>query len=136
MTNKKGFTLIELLAVIVVLAVIALIAIPIITNVIDKAKIGSAESSVLGYIDAVEKTIITEMTKGNSIDDGLYNIESDTLLTNNTKYKGKKVKGIFTIENKKLTSGSFCVDNKSIDYDGKKYIYIYEWYIFKRSTRK
>ena len=39
--KKKGFTLIELLAVIVILAIIALIAIPLIGNVIEKAKIGA-----------------------------------------------------------------------------------------------
>ena len=55
--KKKGFTLIELLAVIVVLAIIALIATPIILGIIDKAKIGAAKSSVLGYADAVEKSM-------------------------------------------------------------------------------
>ena len=51
--NKKGFTLIELLAVIVILAIIALIATPTILGVIEKAKKGAAESSALGYIDAI-----------------------------------------------------------------------------------
>jgi len=59
--NKKGFTLIELLAVIVILAIIALIATPMILGVIDKAKKGAAESSALGYIDAVEKYSVIGM---------------------------------------------------------------------------
>ena len=63
--KKKGFTLVELLAVIVILAIIALIATPMILNVIDNAKKGAAESSVYGYIDAVEKSILEEELKGN-----------------------------------------------------------------------
>ena len=52
--NKKGFTLIELLAVIIILAVIALIATPIVLDVINDARLKSAESSVNGYISAVD----------------------------------------------------------------------------------
>lgn len=55
---KKGFTLIELLAVIVILAIIALIATPIILGVIETARKGAAESSILGYVDAVEKQVM------------------------------------------------------------------------------
>ena len=57
--KEKGFTLIELLAVIVILAIIALIATPMILGVIDTAKQGSAKSAALGYIDSVEKKIMT-----------------------------------------------------------------------------
>ena len=57
--KNKGFTLIELLAVIVILAVIALIATPMILGVIDTAKQGSAKSAALGYVDAIEKKIVT-----------------------------------------------------------------------------
>ena len=75
--NKKGFTLIELLAVIVILAIIAVIATPTILGVIEKARKGSAESSALGYIDAVEKQImINEVdTSNSSIKDGTYSVE-------------------------------------------------------------
>ena len=55
---KKGFTLIELLAVIVILAIIALIATPTILNVVETARKGAAEASVLGYVDAVEKQVM------------------------------------------------------------------------------
>ena len=57
--NKKGFTLIELLAVIVILAIIALIATPIITGIVANVKKGGAESSALGWIDAVDKYLVT-----------------------------------------------------------------------------
>ena len=56
--KNKGFTLIELLAVIVILAIIALIATPMILGVIDTAKRGSAENATLGYVEAVEKTVM------------------------------------------------------------------------------
>lgn len=75
MKNKqKGFTLIELLAVIVILAIIALIATPIILNVIETAKKGAAESSALGYIDAVEKQVMINQLDSSKtqIVDGVY----------------------------------------------------------------
>ena len=74
---KKGFTLIELLAVIVILAIIAVIATPTILGVIEKARKGAAESSALGYIDAVEKQImINEVdTSSKNIKDRVYSIQ-------------------------------------------------------------
>lgn len=85
MKNQKGFTLIELLAVIVILAIIALIATPMILGVIDKARKGAAESSALGYIDAVEKEAVigmldNEAGNGNlSIPAGVYDTSSANL---------------------------------------------------------
>ena len=61
MKSRKGFTLIELLAVIVILAVIALIATPIILNLIDKARVGAAESSAYAYIEAAEKAAVVHL---------------------------------------------------------------------------
>ncbi len=61
MKSNKGFTLIELLAVIVILAVIALIATPIILNLIEKARLGAAESSAYAYIEAAEKAAVVKM---------------------------------------------------------------------------
>ena len=52
--KNKGFTLIELLAVIVILALIALVTIPMINNVIEKAKKGALEDSVYGLKSAAE----------------------------------------------------------------------------------
>ena len=77
---KKGFTLIELLAVIVILAIIAVIATPTILGVIEKARKGSAESSALGYIDAVEKQIaINEVdSSAKKITDGNYTVVKDS----------------------------------------------------------
>ena len=85
---KKGFTLIELLAVIVILAIIAIIATPMILGVIEKAKKGGAESSALGYIDAVEKTVATNMldTNKTNIEDGVYEVSTLT----DVKVKGEQ----------------------------------------------
>ncbi len=66
MKSNKGFTLIELLAVIVILAIIALIATPTILSVIETARKGSAESSALGYIDALEKQVAIDMLEDDS----------------------------------------------------------------------
>ncbi len=67
MKSNKGFTLIELLAVIVILAVIALIATPIILNLIEKARLGAAESSAYAYIEAAEKAAVVYMMTDNKI---------------------------------------------------------------------
>ena len=90
--KRKGFTLIELLAVIVILAVIALISTPMILGIIEKAKKGGAESSALGYIDAVEKTIATNMldTNKTNIEDGVYKVSTLKSTTYDVKVKGEQ----------------------------------------------
>ena len=91
---KKGFTLIELLAVIVILAIIALIATPMILGVVENAKKGAAESSILGYLDAVEKQKIMndlDSDTENDISDGLYSVSD-------LNQKGIKVKGTLPTE--------------------------------------
>ena len=73
--KNKGFTLVELLAVIVILALIALIATPIILNVINDAKKQAAKDSAYGYMDAVEKYIVSSELEDESINDGTYSVE-------------------------------------------------------------
>ena len=73
--RNKGFTLVELLAVIVILALIALIATPIILNVISDAKKQAAKDSAYGYMDAVEKYIVSSELEDKSINDGPYSVE-------------------------------------------------------------
>ena len=87
---KKGFTLIELLAVIVVLAIIALIAIPIIKNVIDKAKVGALKDSAYGILEAGELYLAKNMSEG--IDDTIEFTCSNGKCINGDKeitYKGQ-----------------------------------------------
>lgn len=66
MRKNKGFTLVELLAVIVILAVIALIATPVVLSMIESSRKGAAESSMLSYVDATEKTIVTKLMNSTS----------------------------------------------------------------------
>ena len=110
--TNKGFTLIELLAVIVILAIIALIATPTILGVIEKARKGSAESSALGYIDAVEKQIainVLDSSKTNIVD-AVY--ETDDL---NSDIYGVNVKG-----NKPETTSWVKIEkNQVVDYSLK-----------------
>ena len=118
--KQKGFTLIELLAVIVILAIIALIAVPVILNVIEKSKIGAAEQSAQGYVDAVEKQIVTNKVKNeNLIEEGEYT--KAELDEKNVKIKGEITDAIVVVGAKgRVTQGRFCINGYSIDYDGKK----------------
>ena len=54
--KNKGFTLIELLAIIVILAIIAVITVPIILNIIEKAKEGTAYDSAYGIVNTAKKS--------------------------------------------------------------------------------
>ena len=105
--KNKGFTLIELLAVIVILAIIALIATPMILGVIDTAKRGSAESSTLGYVEAVEKSsLIAVIDEGNAFADGEYTVNGKTLTGTETytiDYKGDTATGTLKIEGGQVT---------------------------------
>ena len=124
---KKGFTLLELLAVIVVLAIIALIAIPIITNVIEKAKQGSAVDSAYGYIDTIEKSVALgqiDSSKGLIIpDDNELNMAeiADAEMLDSISIKGTKPEyALLTFENKKVVSAGFCIDGYNVKYENKK----------------
>jgi len=62
--KKKGFTLIELLAVIVILAIIAVIAVPIITNLMYKARKSLLKSTAYSYIQAADNKCFKEQLDG------------------------------------------------------------------------
>lgn len=126
--NKKGFTLVELLAVIVILAIIALIATPIILNVIDNAKEGSAKNSAYGYIDAVEKANAQQILKESNISvlSGTYTIgEKGATVIESKAGEGTKASfavsfkgtaptaGTLTYADGKLKSGEITVDGKT-----------------------
>jgi len=129
MKSNKGFTLIELLAVIVILAIIALIATPMILGVIDTAKQGSAKSSAQYYVEAVEKTIMTNQLDGNgSVADGTYTVGEDgvTLTSGSNSFKvnvkGDKASKDSTVEIKdgQVTTATLTFTNiyaKSVTVD-------------------
>ena len=133
--KNKGFTLIELLAVIVILAVIALIAVPIILNVVEKSTKGSKESSMLGYVDAIEKQIMMVQVKGETpINTGVYSVEQ---LTN----RGVTVKGdtpdsgTFRINEKGSVSEGWALYGEyKVYYNGKKAVASKEKYLDESGT--
>ena len=125
--KKRGFTLIELLAVIVVLAIIALIAVPIVINLINKTRQGSAKESARAYVKAVENYQIESLLNNNEIlVTGKYNVSKETVIENK-KYKSlnsivelggtKPSGGTVTIsEKQKVSSAMLCENNYLIEY--------------------
>ncbi len=110
--KRKGFTLIELLAVIVILAIIALIATPTILSVIEKARKGAAESSALGYIDAIEKQVmINEVdTHAAKFKDRAYSVEE--LKNLGITIKGSTpINGVVVISKGNVTRYDLTFDN-------------------------
>ena len=106
--KNKGFTLVELLAVIVILALIALIATPIILNVINDAKKQAAKDSAYGYMDAVEKYIVSSELEDESIQDGIYSVED---LNKKISVKGSTPdNGNIEIENSSVKSYDIGID--------------------------
>ena len=133
--KNKGFTLIELLAVIVILAIIALIATPMILGVIDTAKRGSAESSALGYVESVEKSIMLQQVKGGEAPAaGQYTIsnggktltytETSKTYTITVDFKGAAPTGSVTIgANGSVTAAKLTfatIHANEVTYDGSK----------------
>ena len=104
MKSNKGFTLIELLAVIVILAIIALIATPIILGVIDKARQGSAEQSVLSYIQAVENQVVISQLTTDEKDD-------ITLSGDSNIFTPDDLEGKVSMKGTMPTGGSIVLDS-------------------------
>ena len=110
--KNKGFTLVELLAVIVILALIALIATPIILNVINDAKKQAAKDSAYGYMDAVEKYIVSSELEDKSIQDGTYRVEE---LNKKISVKGSTPdNGTIKIESKTVKSYDIGIDGYAV----------------------
>lgn len=137
MKKRNGFTLVELLAVIVILALIALIATPIILNIINDTKKSSIKQSAIGYVDAVEKTILEKKTNTDVDYDGKYTIKKDQitkesetasllpildLIQLNVNVKGElPTKGNLEIEKSNVISGEFYYNNYLVTLSNDKY---------------
>ena len=128
--KNKGFTLIELLAVIVILAIIALIATPTILGVVETSRKGAAESSLLGFIDAVEKQImINELDESKpNVEDGVYTLTDNGIrITYEFTYMDVKVDvkgqrpdksyGQIEIKNGQVQNTTLKVDKYYVTYD-------------------
>ena len=112
--KNKGFTLVELLAVIAILALIALIATPIILNVINDAKKQAAKDSAYGYMDAVEKYIVSSELEDKSIKDGTYRVED--LNSMGVSVKGSTPdNGTIKIENSSVKSYDIGIDGYEVN---------------------
>ena len=83
MKRNKAFTLIELVSVLVILAILALIVIPLVLNIIKKAKNAADRRSVDAYGKALQLAVA-----GYTIDTGRPPTDLDTL---EVEYKGKEV---------------------------------------------
>lgn len=123
--KKKGFTLVELLAVIVILAIIALIATPIILNIIKSAKKNAAIDSAYGYIDAVEKSIISsEMLENKIIIPDNFILETGVNDQELSKIKVKGTRPYYVYmkfkSNKQIEFSKLCIDNYSFNYQNHK----------------
>jgi len=118
--SNKGFTLIELLAVIVILAIIALIATPVILSVIDTAKKGAAESSALGYVDAVEKQIMIASVTPDETDGIADGTDLAVSSLTSVKVKGSKPAGTstVTIVAGQVTEAELALDGYTVFYNG------------------
>ena len=120
--KKKGFTLIELLAVIVVLAIIA--AIPLITNVIEKAKEGAARDGGYNYLKAVETGIAANKLDNSKpdINDGIYSV-SELKDTYKIEVKGNgPTAGEVTIEKGKITACELTIDDYNFVCNGNELV--------------
>ena len=109
--KKKGFTLIELLAVIVILTIIALIAIPLIGNVIEKAKIGALENSVNGLVESANMYYANQSIKGEQATETIFDFNNgEQISIEKLEYKGKVYNGKLILHaNGKI---AVCIDDK------------------------
>ena len=83
--RKKGFTLIELIAVIVILGILALVVVPLVLNIIRRAKDSTNKRSVDGYGRAVDLATKVECNINRINPD-------DTIYLSECKVNGKYVK--------------------------------------------
>ena len=97
--KKKGFTLIELLAVIVILAIIALIAVPVIMNIISKARENAFKDTMYGIVKAGELYYAGELLT----EDGMTEDVTFTFSEDGVSPSGLNIKGSLP------TSGSMTV---------------------------
>ena len=114
--EKKGFTLIELLAVILIIGIIALIAIPTVNKIISQAKISSIETTIDGYIKAIENKIsISQLLGETTFQNRIYTVNELDL-----DIKGKiPSSGWVMIKNDEIINYSFLINKYIASYGNK-----------------
>ena len=87
--NKKGFTLIELIAVLVILAILSLIVMPLVMNIIRKARVAADKRSIDAYGRSIELAIATYLLDNGdfptSIDELTIEYSGDEVVCNTTQ---------------------------------------------------
>ena len=119
--KKKGFTLIELLAVIIILGIIALIAVPQISNAIETAHKGSAETSAKHFLRAVEQKIpLSKLTNKDEIKNTTYSVQE--LYEKNLDIRGLEADGGFVeIDNGTVERSIVFIDGYTVIYENNEY---------------
>ena len=119
--KNEGFTLIELLAVIILIGIIALITVPRINESISDSKQKIAEASAVNYSKQIDKLVLEEKMKNNSILlDGDYNIDSNGNIYNEENeyvidVSGKKpTSGTLTFSENDLQNGCITVNKYAV----------------------
>ncbi len=89
--KKRGFTLIEMLATVVILGVIGLIATPVVTNIVNDAKVGAFKRSVEGITTAIDNKYAVALLAGNVEETSYIYADGKSTLGDLDKYfKGKR----------------------------------------------
>jgi len=103
--KNKGFTLIELLAVIVILAIIALIAVPIVMNLITKARLSAAKDSAYGVLKSAQNYYAEKLidTQGSGFEDVTFTCNGEECFYQGEEKETLKINGTIP------TSGTIAV---------------------------
>ena len=119
--RNKGFTLIELLAVIVILAIIALIAVPVVMNIITKARKSAFKDSAYGIIKAGELYYADRLLESEGMtEDKMFTFPNDTIGLDIKGSKPTSGSVIVTIEGEVaigVTDGKYCITKGFEDSD-------------------
>ena len=119
--KNKGFTLIELLAVIVILAIIALIAVPVVMNIITKARKSAFKDSAYGIIKAGELYYADRLLEPDGMtEDKMFTFPNEVAGLDIEGSKPKDGSVIVTTEGKVaigVTNGKYCITKGFEDTD-------------------
>ena len=98
-------------------------------NIIENAKMGTAQNSAYGYKDAVEKYYVSELYNNKDLKlNGIYNIENGIMKGNGLPTEGIEVpadgtiptSGFLYYSNEKLEEGCLIIGEYSVTFDGSK----------------
>ncbi len=116
---RKGFTLIELLAVIVIIAVIAVVTTPIILDIIEDSRKGSAEDSAYNTVKAVQNYFTTsQLTTEETLPLTVNFPSSDVVISGTTPTSGSvtlNANGTYSVTD--LLFGSYLCNSYGVNVE-------------------